>query len=66
MLAVGPIGPQYCLLFAWKVVPRIIKSLKRKEIASMAAGKVEIVMDEEKVVLTKHMVLNLEGNRKIN
>ena len=59
-------GTQQQLVFRPFTENRVTLSLKRKEIASMAAGKVEIVMDEDKVVLTKHMVLKLEGNRKIN
>ena len=38
---------------------RATLSLKRKETTSMAAGKVEVSTDMEKVVFTKHMVLTL-------
>ena len=38
---------------------RATLSLKRKEITSMAAGKVEISTDMDRVVFTKHMVLNI-------
>ena len=59
-------GTSQKLVFRPFTENRATLSLKRKEINSMAAGKVEIVMDEEVVLFKKHMVLNLEGGRKMN
>ena len=49
------------LIFRPFTESRATLSLKRKEITSMVAGKVEITADVDRVVFTKHMVLNIGG-----
>ena len=49
------------LIFRPFMESRATLSLKRKESTSMAAGKVVINTDVDRVVFTKHMVLNIGG-----
>ena len=49
------------LIFRPFMESRATLSLKRKEITSMVAGKVEITTDLDRVVFAKHMVLNIGG-----
>ena len=49
------------LIFRPFTESRATLSLKRKEITSMVAGKLEITTDLDRVVFAKHMVLNIGG-----